>query len=196
MFEIGLHLNERGNTLLATDDNMVAWLTLEGNLRLEVSWTPDNYPALHVRTVELTDEEIAKHIRQNCGGWYVRRLNIDGVQTDRNNEVIGEVNYDDMTNDDEARILAEIVAEKSGRELLRVGDVASILREELNNAVLNEIDPSSDHVLTTEEQFTEVFQKMVHEMPAAELLSYGDVYTELREEYNNEILDRWEKEQQ
>jgi hypothetical protein len=78
-----LHLSERGNILLTGDDgNMVAWLTLEGDRRLEVTFNPGNYPALNVGVVTLTDEQLAAHINGNLGGWHVRKCNIEGVNVE------------------------------------------------------------------------------------------------------------------
>ena len=74
-----LHLNERDGTLLDDGNgSMVAWLRLDdqGN-RLEVTWTPANYPALTVNHCTLSDQEIADHINENLVGWHVRRNNLD-----------------------------------------------------------------------------------------------------------------------
>lgn len=45
------------------------------------------------------------------------------------------------------------------------------------------------------EEFDERLNKMVGEMTASQLLSYGDVYNVLSEELNNAILEEWEREQ-
>ena len=70
---------ERGNTLLVNGDSFVAWLDLGNHVRLEVSWVPDNYPALNVQTIKRTQEELAEHINTRCVGWDVRKCHIDGV---------------------------------------------------------------------------------------------------------------------
>jgi hypothetical protein len=73
-------LDERGNTLLVNDgDDMLAWLDLVGNHRLQVSYCPGNHPALNVGVVELTEEQLAAHINSRCAGWLVRKCNCDGV---------------------------------------------------------------------------------------------------------------------
>ena len=78
-----LNLCERGNTLLTGDDDQfVAWLTLEGNKRLEVAYTPGNYPALNVRATEIVDEVLAAHIHAHCVGWLARKCNVKGVKLD------------------------------------------------------------------------------------------------------------------
>jgi len=82
-----LYLCERGNTLLTDYENMVAWLDLEGDTRLEVAYNPGNYPALNVQTITITDEDLAKHINENLQYWLVCKCHIDGVNIDANGEV-------------------------------------------------------------------------------------------------------------
>jgi hypothetical protein len=76
--------NERGNTWLVNDDgNHVAWLDMTPTIRMEISICPGNYPGLNVcmlSEAESTDEHLAKHIHENCIGWYVRKCNIQGVR--------------------------------------------------------------------------------------------------------------------
>jgi hypothetical protein len=91
--------------------------------------------------------------------------------------------YSQMTDDDEYRILASLL---TGMEALEIGDVESILREELNNAVIDEMGEDGN--------FDETFREMVLKMGDGELLSYPGVYEELREHYNNEILEAWAQE--
>lgn len=43
----------------------------------------------------------------------------------------------------------------------------------------------------TDKDFDEILEELVGEMSAAEILSCGDVNTILREELNNEVLERW-----
>ena len=73
---------ERGNTLLTGDGRLAAWLRLEGNERLEVTYSPGSYPALNVRVVSSTDKQLAKHINANLGGWFVQKCNLAGVKID------------------------------------------------------------------------------------------------------------------
>jgi hypothetical protein len=85
---------ERGNTLLSTGEgNIVAWLDLPGGegrqvhvhkYRLEVTYTPDNYPSLNVQIVRSSDEELAAHINSQLGGWLVHKCNVDGVVVELN----------------------------------------------------------------------------------------------------------------
>lgn len=99
-----------------------------------------------------------------------------------------EVDYSAMTNDEEAMILQEIVAEKlkfgDSAELLEVGDVASMLREDWNNDVIDKMEADGT-------DFQTAFETMVAQSTAATIIASGNVYSELREHYNNEILDRW-----
>lgn len=75
--------SERGNTLLSDDDGgLNAWIRLDGNVRLEISYRPANYPALNVATVKLSDAELLTHIKNRCQGMYVRKLNLDGADFD------------------------------------------------------------------------------------------------------------------
>jgi len=81
---------ERGNTALICPDsgNLIAWLGLSEDLRLEVSWAPGNYPGLNVVVKEITDVELAQHINTKLGGWHVRKVNINGV-VQRDGYVVG-----------------------------------------------------------------------------------------------------------
>jgi hypothetical protein len=77
---------ERGNTLLSSGEgNMIAWLDLPGGEhRLEVSFTPDNYPALNVQVVDLSDEGLADHINSELCGWLVHKCSVRGVKSELN----------------------------------------------------------------------------------------------------------------
>ena len=49
----------------------------------------------------------------------------------------------------------------------------------------------TDYTNMTDQEFTEVFEELVHSMEIEDILSIGDVNTILREELNNEVLDIW-----
>lgn len=86
--EINDSLCERGGTLLVTEDgSMVAWLPV-GDKFLEVTYNPDNYPALNVVPTDLTEAQIVKHINDNLVGWYVRKCNLEGVRVGKADDVI------------------------------------------------------------------------------------------------------------
>ncbi len=78
-----MDLNERGNILLVdVDSGINAWLrTGLTNVWLEISCRYENYPALTVTLVEITDAELAAHVVKQFGGtgWIVRKMNLDGV---------------------------------------------------------------------------------------------------------------------
>jgi hypothetical protein len=86
--------NERGNILLAHDEEfwLNAWIRLPGKDEwLQISYRRENYPALEVSTITVTDEALATHIRKAFGGglWHARKLNIDGVEVE-GNHVVGQ----------------------------------------------------------------------------------------------------------
>jgi hypothetical protein len=81
-------LCERANTLLVNDGgDMVAWLTIDGDTRVEVTWNPDNYPALNVTFTTLTEDQLVEHINTNLKGWSVRKSNLDGLKIDGHSEI-------------------------------------------------------------------------------------------------------------
>jgi hypothetical protein len=70
---------ERGNTLLRDGDGQfVAWLRVDGDLRLEIAYSPDNYPKLNAAIRKLSDEQLAVHVNL-LGGWIVDKCNCPGV---------------------------------------------------------------------------------------------------------------------
>lgn len=71
---------ERGNNLFTNDEQLVAWLHIEGDWWLEVSHNPGNYPALNVGPVLLSKSELVAHINAKLGGWFARKCNLAGVQ--------------------------------------------------------------------------------------------------------------------
>jgi len=75
------HACERGNVYLAQEDgcgnvSRIAWFGVKGDTRLEVSVAPGNYPAINVRMVELSDEQLFHHIRRKLIGWYGHKINL------------------------------------------------------------------------------------------------------------------------
>ena len=75
---------ERGNNLFTLDNQMAAWINLVGNLWLEVTYAPSNYPCLNVRTVVMTEEQLTVHIHSRLDGWEAQRINIEAVELDDN----------------------------------------------------------------------------------------------------------------
>ena len=80
-------LCERGNTLLVNADDMVGWLTLDGDTRIEVAWNPNNHPGLKVTFKTLTDAQLVQHINSNLKGWVVLKGNLDGLKIDGHSEI-------------------------------------------------------------------------------------------------------------
>ncbi len=75
--------DERGNTLLVSsyDDKWNAWIRLSGtgDIRLEISWRPDNYPALNLCLVKCNDEGLYQHLVQQFDQqWQILKLNLNG----------------------------------------------------------------------------------------------------------------------
>jgi hypothetical protein len=76
-----ISLTERSGILLGQEDNMNAWLRMDGeNQWLQISYRPENYPALNVNQISLTDAELVEHINKNFDtSWSIRKCNIEGV---------------------------------------------------------------------------------------------------------------------
>ena len=70
---------ERGNVLLThTEEDMFnAWIQLDGDIRLEIAWRPQNYPSLTVQLVKCSDEELWQHlIKEFSTMWNISKLNL------------------------------------------------------------------------------------------------------------------------
>lgn len=83
--EEGDCFSERGNILLVGDEGYFeSWTRPLAHTKewINISWRPDNYPALNVSIHSLTDEELWGNILRNCGGMYVRKLNLAGAPVD------------------------------------------------------------------------------------------------------------------
>lgn len=52
---------------------------------------------------------------------------------------------------------------------------------------------TADYSKLNNEQFDSILESIVSKMSASQILSYGDVYSTLREELNNEVLEAWER---
>lgn len=77
---------ERGNVYVVSPDGQhLAYFKMQEQATkfednwLEVSLAPENYPAFNVAVVKFTEEELAVHIRDNCDGWLIKKMNILGV---------------------------------------------------------------------------------------------------------------------
>lgn len=74
---------ERGNIWVSEDGsgNHGAYILLrnlpdERMLLLEIAITPANYPGLDVNVIEITAEDLAKHLNNRCMGWFVHKMNL------------------------------------------------------------------------------------------------------------------------
>lgn len=83
-------ITERGNNAFATESgNLIFFAKGNDGDYLEISYTPENYPAWNIGTVSLTDKQLTEHINNRLDGWMVRKCQLDGVNISRSNEVIG-----------------------------------------------------------------------------------------------------------
>lgn len=71
--------NERGNNLLVRGNQVIAWLCTHKDpmFWLEVTWSPENYPALNVTHIQSDEDELREHVdillKQ---GWTARKLSL------------------------------------------------------------------------------------------------------------------------
>lgn len=73
------HETERCNVLLTGTEEfrLNAWIRLRDDVRLEITYRPENYPSLELRVVTVSDKKLAEHIQKTCVGMLVRKLNPD-----------------------------------------------------------------------------------------------------------------------
>lgn len=91
---------ERGNIWLVhvEEDYHNAYFRLTDNRWLEVSIRPCNYPGFNVKTITVSDAELAAHIRKEFGGgmWHARKMNLEGVELDAESNVVGDDEEDEI----------------------------------------------------------------------------------------------------
>lgn len=92
---LGFSATERGNVYLThVEENYHnAWLRLPAkNHWLQIAIRSDNYPALDVTEVEMTDKELSQHICKHFGGgmWTANKMNLEGVKVREDYTVIGD----------------------------------------------------------------------------------------------------------
>jgi hypothetical protein len=54
----------------------------------------------------------------------------------------------------------------------------------------------TDYSNLTNEEYDEILEELVEEEPAGILLGIPGVYEAVREHYNNEVLEKWERRQE
>lgn len=76
------HHTERGNVALSSGDGAQSlWVIEDGKVIMEILFHPDNYPAWSIDTnFGCPVEKLAEAINRDYQGWYVRKMNIDGVR--------------------------------------------------------------------------------------------------------------------
>lgn len=103
--------------------------------------------------------------------------------------------YSQITQEEERQILWQIIQSEEF-DILTLPEVNAELRESLNNDVLSEhesrngTDSSGD---LSDTDFDGILGNIIQQRGQS-ILSEGDVYSELREHFNNKILDQWESE--
>jgi hypothetical protein len=83
-------VTERSGVLLSNaNGGFQAYLTVPGTGEWkEISWRPENYPALRVSELIVTDDELAAHIQKNFVGWVARKMNLLKVHLNKDGEVV------------------------------------------------------------------------------------------------------------
>lgn len=76
-------LCERGNVLLVQEDsdNLQAYLRTGVGTWLEISYRSQNYPAMYVQAIEISDAELTKHIIKEFANnaWIALKMCLEGV---------------------------------------------------------------------------------------------------------------------
>lgn len=97
--------------------------------------------------------------------------------------------YSTITQEEFDSTLAKVLGEKDVETIFEYGMVESVLREELNNSILQELRPDGDYSNLPESEFQDKLEEMVGGMSGGQLLAISGVYEEVSEELNNEVLE-------
>ena len=87
-------ITERGNILLRSEDGaIVAWFRVPetDDQWIEVTYAPDNYPAIHLRHHQLRDKDLAQHLRcrfHSRTGFVALKMNLPDVELNRDSSII------------------------------------------------------------------------------------------------------------
>lgn len=79
--------SERGNVVLTAEKDFAAWISLGGDLRLSILYINENYPALRVRLVRISDTNLVDLLHSEFGGWHVHKANLNGVRVDADGDI-------------------------------------------------------------------------------------------------------------
>jgi hypothetical protein len=106
-------------------------------------------------------------------------------------------NFSQMTTDQETTILEQVLSDE-GFVFLDNPECNSILREELNEDVISAYikqsgdDGTNNHSGLTMERFNTHLEEIVGDTSTSALLvAYGDLYSIVKEEFNNKVLVTW-----
>lgn len=73
-----LHLSDRGNTLLVSDDGGLVFIAKLGDSQfLGFFFNPENYPAVDLIIDKGSAKDQRKYIRKHLKGWSIRKWNLD-----------------------------------------------------------------------------------------------------------------------
>lgn len=85
---------ERGNNLFVEKETgSIAFFSKVDEVNfLQFTYTPDNYPAVDMRIVEISEKRLCMHINENLLGWSANKCQLEGVILDENCTVVGTDN--------------------------------------------------------------------------------------------------------
>ena len=88
MVDTSIVHDERGNVSLSLGPSAVIWILSGSEVVQEIAYTPDNYPAWSVcNATNMSLKCLADHINENLQGWYVHKMNIEGVNVSEDGTV-------------------------------------------------------------------------------------------------------------
>ncbi|KAA1252981.1 hypothetical protein F0M16_19900 [Vibrio cholerae] len=115
------------------------------------------------------------------------------------------VDYSQMTQEEERYYLLQVLANEGFNIVTDCGECHSILREHFNNDVLSKFEAKypqkafgesgegeADYSALNETLFSELLNEVTDEYSNDQLLSIDNIYSILRERFNNEILEIFE----
>lgn len=96
---------EKGNILITHTEEFYlnSWIRLGRTTWLEISYRSDNYPSFTTSVVQLSERDLATHIRKTFGGgtWTARKMCIEGVEVDSKGIIIGDEDKEEEEEEDD-----------------------------------------------------------------------------------------------